>query len=79
MRSALVPTCHESASVMLSGLTKRETRGARLVVMANLDYFDPSLPRTAVQLTAGTETSDDMESRLDLRRSAQSAREPTDR
>jgi len=35
-----------------SGLTKRETYGARLVVMANPDYFDPSLPRTAVQLIA---------------------------
>lgn len=37
---------------LLSGLTKRETYGARLVVMANPDYFDPSLPRTAVQLIA---------------------------
>jgi hypothetical protein len=36
----------------LSGLTKRETYGARLVVMTNPDYFDPSLPRTAVQLIA---------------------------
>jgi hypothetical protein len=36
----------------LSGVTKRETHGARLVVMTNPDYFDPSLPRTAVQLIA---------------------------
>jgi len=30
----------------------RNGAGARLVVMANPDYFDPSLPRTAVQLIA---------------------------
>jgi tryptophanase len=28
------------------------TPGARLAVMLNPDYFDPSLPRTAVQLIA---------------------------
>jgi hypothetical protein len=37
---------------MLSGLTTRETYGARFVVMTNPDYFDSSLPRTAVQLIA---------------------------
>jgi hypothetical protein len=37
---------------LASGLTRRETPGARLVVMANPDYFDSSLPRTAVQLIA---------------------------
>jgi hypothetical protein len=35
---------------MLSGLVKADARGARLVVTANPDYFNRSLPRTAIQL-----------------------------
>jgi hypothetical protein len=35
---------------MLSGLAKAGARGARLVVTANPDYFNRSLPRTAIQL-----------------------------
>jgi hypothetical protein len=35
---------------MLSGLVKANTLWARLVVTPNLDYFNRSLPRTAIQL-----------------------------
>jgi hypothetical protein len=35
---------------MLSGLVKANTPWARLVVTPNLDYFNQSLPRTAIQL-----------------------------
>jgi hypothetical protein len=35
---------------MSSGLTSRNTPGARPVVRINPEYFDPSLPRSAVQL-----------------------------
>jgi hypothetical protein len=35
---------------MLSGLVKSNTRWARLVVTPNSDYFNRSLPRTAIQL-----------------------------
>ncbi len=35
---------------LLTGLTSGDARGARPVVMMNPEYFDPAMPRTAVQL-----------------------------